>query len=133
MNSVNFENQFFFWPNLEKQDRFAKAIPLEKRVGVALWRLAAGNSFCSFDKTFAIGNSTAVKITYDFYDKIVWISSNFTNFPQSQIEAPTAIKLFKSDCNFKFLKTVGAIDGTHIFIQTPENERKFDCCCRKQR
>ena len=110
-----------------------KAIPLEKRVGVALWSLAAGNSFCSFAKTFAIGNSTAVKITYDFYDKIVWISSNFTNFPQSQIEAPTAIKLFKSDCNFKFLKTVGAIDGTHIFIQTPENERKFDCCCRKQR
>ena len=133
MNSVNFENQFFFDQTQKNKTDLRKAIPLEKRVGVALWRLAAGNSFCSFAKTFAIGNSTAVKITYDFYDKIVWISSNFTNFPQSQIEAPTAIKLFKSDCNFKFLKTVGAIDGTHIFIQTPENERKFDCCCRKHR
>ena len=32
---------------------------------------------------------------------------------------------FKSDCNFKISQTVGAIDGTHIFIQTPENKSKL--------
>ena len=35
------------------------------------------------------------------------------------------MKLFKCDCNCKIPQTVGAIDGTHIFIQAPENERKL--------
>ena len=43
------------------------------------------------------------------------------------------MKLFKSDCNSKILQTVGAIDGTNVFIQTPENERRFDYYCRKQK
>ena len=41
---------------------------MEKRVGVTLWCLATGNSFCSATKTFAIGKSTAVKITHAFCD-----------------------------------------------------------------
>ena len=74
-----------------------KAIPIEKRYGVALWRLPTGNSFRSVAKT-------------------------------SQIETATAMELFQRDCNCKISKY-----GTHIFIQTPENERKFDYYCRKQR
>ena len=121
-------------PNLEKQDsNLRKAIPIEKHVGVALWRLATGNSFWSVAKTFAIGKSTAVKIAHDFCDEIVWKSSNFIKFPQSQTESATGMKLFKSDCNCKIPQTVGAIVGTHIFIQMPENERQFDYYCRKQR
>ena len=42
-------------------------------------------------------------------------------------------KSYKSDCNCKIPQTVVAIDGTHIFIQTPENESKFDYYCRKQK
>ena len=54
------------WPNLKKQDtNLQKTIPVEKRVGVALWRLAIGNSFRSVAKMFAICKSTAVKITHD--------------------------------------------------------------------
>ena len=53
------------------------------------------------------------------------MSLNFVKFPQSQIETATAMELFKSDCNCKIPQTVGAIVGTHIFIQTPENERKL--------
>ena len=43
------------------------------------------------------------------------------------------MKLFIGDCNCKIPQTAGAIVGTHIFIQTPENERQFDYYCRKQR
>ena len=43
------------------------------------------------------------------------------------------MELFKSDFNCKIPQTVGAIDANHIFIQTPENERKLDYYCRKQR
>ena len=102
-----------------------KTIPIEKRVGVVLWRLVTGNSFCSVAKTFAIVKSTAVKITHN---EIVRISSNFIKFPQSQIETATAMELFKSDCNCKIRQTVGAIYGSHIFIQTPENERNETTC-----
>ena len=54
MNGVNFEKLVaFVRPNLEKQDtNLQKAIPIEKRVGVALWRLARGNSFRSIFKTY---------------------------------------------------------------------------------
>ena len=101
-----------------------KTIPIEKCVGVVLWRLATGNSFCSVAKTFAIVKSTAVKITHNLYDETVRISSNFIKFPQNQIETATAMELFKSDCDCKIRQTVGAIYGSHIFLQTPENERK---------
>ena len=43
------------------------------------------------------------------------------------------MELFKSDCNCNLPQTVGAIEEPHIFIQRPENERKFDWYCRKQR
>ena len=54
MNGVNFEKLVaFVRSNLEKQDtNLQKAIPIEKRVGVALWRLARGNSFRSISKTY---------------------------------------------------------------------------------
>ena len=56
--------------NLEKQDtNLWKVIPIEKRVGFALWRFATGNSFHSVVKTFANGKSTAVKMTHDFCDE----------------------------------------------------------------
>ena len=54
-------------PALEKRDtRLRRAIPMEKRVWVAIWRLATGDTFRSIAKTFAIGKSTAVKITKEF-------------------------------------------------------------------
>ena len=43
-------------PALEKRDtQLRRAIPIEKRVGVAIWRVAAGDTFRSIAKTFAIG------------------------------------------------------------------------------
>ena len=109
MNSVNFENLVtLVRSNLEKQDtNLSKAKPVEKRVGVALWRLVSRNIFCSVAKTIAIGKSTVVKITHDFCDVVVRISSNFIKFPQSQIEATTAMELFKSNSNCKIPQTVG--------------------------
>ena len=51
-------------PALEKRDtQIRRAMPIEKCVGVAIWRLATGDMFRSIAKTFAIGKSTAVKIT----------------------------------------------------------------------
>ena len=47
----------------EKQDtRFREAVPIEKRVAIALWRLAIGNSYRGLLKMFAFGKSTALNI-----------------------------------------------------------------------
>ena len=51
-------------PALEKRDtQFRRAIPIEKRVAIALWRLSTGNLFRTVAKTFVVGKSTAVQIT----------------------------------------------------------------------
>ena len=42
-------------PRLAKQDtQLRRAIPIEKRVAIAIWRLSTGNSFRSVAKTFAV-------------------------------------------------------------------------------
>ena len=48
--------------------------------------------------------------------------SQFVMFPIPQLEGVMAIKNFKQDCDCKIPKALGAIDGSQIFIKTPENE-----------
>ena len=49
---------------LEKRDiQFRRAIPIEKQVAIALWRLSTGNLLRTVAKTFVVGKSTAVQIT----------------------------------------------------------------------
>ena len=51
-------------PALEKRDtQFRRAIPIEKRVAIALWRLSTGSLFRTVAKTFLVCKSTAVQIT----------------------------------------------------------------------
>ena len=63
---------------LEKRDtQLRQAIPIEKRVGVPIWRLATGDTFRSIARTLAIGKSTAVKITKEFCLEMHLITSSF--------------------------------------------------------
>ena len=56
---------------MEKQNTFfRKAIPMEKRVAVALWRLATGNTYRSISKVFGIGLTSVAKIVYEFCESI---------------------------------------------------------------
>ena len=54
-------------------------------------------------------------------------------FPISQSETAKAIEYFKQDYDCNISQALGAIDGTHIFTQTPEDEQKNDYYCHKQR
>ena len=45
-------------------------------------------------------------------------------FSISELETAKAIDNIKQDCDCKIPQTLGAIDGTHIFKQTPENKQK---------
>ena len=118
---------------MERNDtNFRKAIPLEKRVAIALWRLANGNSYRTISKTFGVGKSTSVEITKEFCQTISSRADEFIRFPQSMRETAEAIAKFKDDYNCKIPQVVGAIDATHIHILGPPGESKADYFCRKQ-
>ena len=81
---------------LEKQDtQFCEAVPIEKRVAIALWRLATGNSYRSVSKTFAVGKSIAVSITKSFCAEISHLSKCFITFPRTPSGIAKAIATFK--------------------------------------
>ena len=53
--------------DLQKEDtRLRKAVPVYKRVAVALWRLGSENSYRTTGITFGLGKSTVIKICNEF-------------------------------------------------------------------
>ena len=60
---------------------FQKAVPIEKRVGVGLWRLLTGHSFRTISKVFGIGKSTVIKLVNEILF-LNWFEclQNLTNF-----------------------------------------------------
>ena len=66
-------------PALIKGDtQFRRAIAVEKRVAIAIWRLPTGNSFRSIAKVFAVGKSTAVTICKEFCRELKRRSSEYS-------------------------------------------------------
>ena len=120
--------------NISRQDtKFRKAIHVEKRVAIALWRLATGDSYRSTGKTFSVAKSTAVSITHDFFEELSSHAADFIKFRSSRKVSAKAISKFKEYCSCKIPHTVAAIDGTHIGIKAPQNDSKIDYFCRKQK
>ena len=114
-------------PALEKRDaQFRRAIPIEKRVAVALWRLSTGNSFRTVAKTFAVGKSTAVLITREFCSEMLRLVPRYIHFPRNRRETAEAIEQVKVFCQCRIPQVIGALDGTHIPIVAPNVDGKAD-------
>ena len=122
-------------PALEKRDtQFRRAIPIEKRVAIALWwRLSTGNLFRTVAKTFAAGKPTAVQITREFCSEMLRLAPRYIHFPRSRRETAEAIKQFKVFCQCRIPKVPGALDDTHILIVAHNNDGKADYFSQKQR
>ena len=112
--------------------KLTNAIPIEKRVVVAIWQLATGDSCRAVGKTFRIGKSTAVSITHNFYKGLSKISRRFIRFPKSRSETRSSIGDFKEETNCKTPQVLRAVDCTHFKILPPANEDKKDYFSRKQ-
>ena len=72
-----------------------------KKVAVAIWRLATGDSYTAVGKTFGIRKSTAISVTHDFYKEVSRNSRRFIRFPKSRSETRSAIEDFKEETNCK--------------------------------
>ena len=103
---------------LQKQNtQLRNAIPIEKRVALAIWRRDTGDSYRAVRNTFGIGKLTAVSITHDFYKELSGISRIFICFPELRSENRSAIQDFKEETNCKIPQTLGAIDCTHYNLE----------------
>ena len=108
-------------PHLARQDtNMRRAIPVEKRVAVALWRLATGNSYRSTGLVFGVGRCTAMNLKDEFCLALLKSANDFIKFPKGEAETRRAIQAFQEiSC---FPQVVGAIDGSHIPIIAPKND-----------
>ena len=112
---------------------FRKAVPIEKRVGVGLWRLSTGNSFRTISKVFEIGKSTVIKLVNKLISELLWMSPEFIKFPKTTFETGAKIRSFHDFTGCKIPQVLGAIDGTHIEILALSSDSKVDYFNRKQK
>ena len=119
--------------NLSRVDtKFRKAVAVEKRLAITIWRLATGNSYRSISKVFGIGKSTTIKIFQDGVNEICALAPTFIKFPNMMLETALAIKSFVEFTDSAIPQVLGAIDGTHIQILAPASDSKVDYFSRKQ-
>ena len=105
--------------DLQKEDtRLRKAVPVYKRVAVALWRLGSGNSYRTTGITFGLGKSTVIKICNEFTRVIIRRKDVFIKFPVDEEDVTLAIRRMKSIAGLP--NVIGAIDGSHVQIKAPK-------------
>ncbi|KAA8578346.1 hypothetical protein FQN60_007130, partial [Etheostoma spectabile] len=94
------------------------AVPVRKRVAIALWKLATGIEYRTISHLFGVGLSTVFNCVQDFCDSVIKVL-----LPQ-HITTPEAAKLVEIATFFhnrwRIPQCVGAIDGSHIPIIAPE-------------
>jgi hypothetical protein len=104
--------------------RLRKSISVAKRIAICLWHLATGEDLRSLAWRFDIGKSTACQIINEVCHIIVEVLLPI------YVRWPTGQRLFDTINGFAFPQCAGAIDGTHIPIVAP-HENKSDFHNRK--
>ena len=105
-------------PELSRQNtRLRRAIPLAKRVGMALRRLGTGNSYRTTEITFGQGRSTVIKICENFMEALIRRKNEFIRFPEDTRDVAHAMRKMENVAGLP--NVVGAIDGSHISIKAP--------------
>ena len=109
--------------------RMREPVSVEKRVAVSLWRFATGNSFKTFGLQFGLGKSTAKTVCCEFENALISRKDQFINFPLTRRHIEEQMNEFIDE--YGIPQTVGAIDGCHIEINDPP-QNKEDYYNRKQ-
>uniref|UniRef100_A0A8C1S5R1 DDE Tnp4 domain-containing protein n=1 Tax=Cyprinus carpio TaxID=7962 RepID=A0A8C1S5R1_CYPCA len=106
-------------PAMERRDtNFRVCVPLNKRVAIALWKLATGTEYRSVGHLFGVSITTVCRCVQEFC-----AASEVLLVPE-QIHYPDQVK-FKEmaayiENRWGLPHCIGAIDGSHIPIIAPE-------------
>ncbi|XP_021324076.1 uncharacterized protein [Danio rerio] len=107
-------------PRLNRQDtRLRPALPLEKRVAVALWRLASNVEYRTISTLFGVGRSTVCKCVRDVCHAIVLLLRPLYLRTPSEQELEDAARLFAT--RWGFPHCVGAVGSLHVPIIAPSS------------
>ncbi|XP_053702065.1 uncharacterized protein LOC128747868 [Synchiropus splendidus] len=107
-------------PRLTRQDTsFRQALPVEKRVAVALWRLATNVEYRIISNMFGVGKSTVCRCVRDMCHTIVALLGDLYMKKPSDTELHESAGLFSS--RWGFPHCVAAIATLHTAILTPSN------------
>ena len=83
-------------PELEKETtQLRSPVTLEKRVGIAIRRLAKGDSFTSLSMQFGVGSSTCHMICKEFENHLCNIRNDYIKFPNTREKVQRIIDQFE--------------------------------------
>ena len=112
-------------PEIVKSNtHFRDAIPVPKRVAVALWSLIKGDSYRVVGEQFGIAKSSACEITGKICSTLYKLKDRYIRFPSNLGEYHEAMKRFEEQTGFPH--AVGAIDASHIPINMPKEDNSDD-------
>ncbi|TNN66988.1 putative nuclease HARBI1 [Liparis tanakae] len=107
-------------PRLARQDTsFRLALPVEKRVAVALWRLASNVEYRTISALFGVGKSTVCRCVRDMCHAIVALLGPVYLQPPGERELEASAQLFLSKWGFPHC--VAAVATLHTAIITPSD------------
>lgn len=108
--------------SLRRQDTtWRTAIPLEKRVAIALYALGSSAEYRTVASLFGVGRSTVGEIVLEVCKVInkVFKKQTLNAFPPTQEKINEIVNGFNA---LGFPQCYGAIDGCHIEVRPPKDE-----------
>lgn len=113
-------------PYVKKQDtRFRPAVPADERVAIALFRLTTNMYYRNIEDQFGRGHATVVDATNAVVAAICRLKATFIRWPQRD-ELVDIINGFHEIS--KFPMVAGALDGSHIPVLCPADQRNDYHC-----
>ena len=101
--------------------RFQKAVPLQQRVAVTLWKLATNVEYRALAQFIGIGRSTACETVNSVCKAITYhLLSRYMRFPIDKVPVQEIMDEFEGKTGFP--QVIGATDGCHIPIICPKDD-----------
>lgn len=92
-------------------------VPLDKRVGITLYKLASNVEFHDVANLFGVGVSTACDIFWEVCKALCQMKKKYVTRPKNEADIQAIIDDFERKSGFPMCG--GALDGTHIPIIAP--------------
>ncbi|XP_029918172.1 protein ANTAGONIST OF LIKE HETEROCHROMATIN PROTEIN 1 [Myripristis murdjan] len=108
---------------LAKQDtNYRLCVPVQKRIAIAIWKLATGGEYRTISHLFGVGLSTVFNCVQEFCNAVIRV------LLPVHIVQPDATKMIEMarffSSRWRVPQCVGAIDGSHIPIIAPQQYPK---------